>query len=505
MNSAQGAFQPHRSSTDLATFLCQQIQNNFNANLTTIVTFVDFRAAYDLVSRDILIDKLSIMNTPNYILYAIHDFLCQRFISVRCHDKTSSFKQVRRGLPQGAVSSTTLFNCMVNDLCHVLRCIPRVDIVMFADDLAIYVSGDNMDIMEHIMNCALKLLNEWVQQNEMEVNIDKTFYQIFTMRNIERKPQLFFEDVVVKETTCQRYLGIELDQRLTFKFHVNSLIEKAENRMKILKRLTGTKWGASKDTMILTYKSYILPVLTFGHELLICSSTSTIKKLETVQNKALRIIAGGIKSTPINAMQMFTGIKPIRFACEEAALKLYERVQRTPNCLWNNFFTVVNRLPSKTTFVHKVKSLYSKYGIENPSKTRRFTHQKHRQKNLKLFIRAKENIKKRFVEETKLHHQSESEGKLWSNVNPQSVHSIKRKIYVANFRRQTGHDLLYKHLSRIGVVQSPTCKFCNQYDQTSDHILCCNGLERIREELKQKTQNDEELFSDLYWHVRNNQ
>lgn len=118
------------------------------------------------------------------------------------------------------------------------------------------------------MNCALKLLNEWVQQNEMEVNMDKTFYQIFTMRNIERKPQLFFEDVVVKETTCQRYLGIELDQRLTFKFHVNALIEKAENRMKILKRLTGTKWGASKDTMILTYKSYILPVLTFGHELL---------------------------------------------------------------------------------------------------------------------------------------------------------------------------------------------------------------------------------------------
>lgn len=124
LDSAQGAFQPRKSSTDQVTFLCQKIQNNYNAKLTTLAVFVDFEAAYDLVCRNILMKKLINMNVPNDVLHAVRDFLCQRFISVRCHDKTSRFRQIKRGLPQGAVLSTTLFNCMVNDLCSLLRSIP---------------------------------------------------------------------------------------------------------------------------------------------------------------------------------------------------------------------------------------------------------------------------------------------------------------------------------------------------------------------------------------------
>lgn len=48
------------------------------------------------------------------------------------------------------------------------------------------------------------------------------------------------------------YLTLRLNQ------HVNERAEKAENRLKILKRLTGTKWGPSKDTLITTYTTYII-------------------------------------------------------------------------------------------------------------------------------------------------------------------------------------------------------------------------------------------------------
>lgn len=88
---------------------------------------------------------------------SIRDFLYQRFICVRYHDKTSSFKQIRRGLPQGAVSSTTLFNCMMNDLCKLLRSILGVEVIVFADDIVILVTGDVISIMESIMNCALEI------------------------------------------------------------------------------------------------------------------------------------------------------------------------------------------------------------------------------------------------------------------------------------------------------------------------------------------------------------
>lgn len=161
IDPAQGAFQMHKSSIDQAAFLCQTIHDNMNNHLVTLATFVDFRAAYDLVSRDILIQKLIKTNVPGGLIHTIRNFLCQRFISARFHDRTSSFKQVRRGLLQGAVSSTTLFNCMINYLCPLLLTIPGVDVILFADDLAILVAGENMETIEESMNSALAVLQQW--------------------------------------------------------------------------------------------------------------------------------------------------------------------------------------------------------------------------------------------------------------------------------------------------------------------------------------------------------
>lgn len=53
-------------------------------------------------------------------------------------------------------------------------------------------------------------------------------------------------------------------------------------------------WGTSKDTLLLTYKSYIHPVLTYGKELLVSASESVNNELELIQNKALRTTCGGV-------------------------------------------------------------------------------------------------------------------------------------------------------------------------------------------------------------------
>ena len=105
----------------------------------------------------------------------------------------------------------------------------------------------------------------------------------------------FFNGLIVEEILNQCYLGIILDQRLTFRPHVEALAIKSKKRLKLLKRLTRTLWGASKDTLLLTYKMYIHPVLTYGEELLITASKSVNNELELIQNKALRTITGGVK------------------------------------------------------------------------------------------------------------------------------------------------------------------------------------------------------------------
>ena len=56
-----------------------------------------------------------------------------------------------------------------------------------------------------------------------------------------------------------------------------------------------------------TYKMYIKPVMKYGSEVLITAGSCTLIALETAQNNALRLITGGIKTTPILALQLYTG------------------------------------------------------------------------------------------------------------------------------------------------------------------------------------------------------
>src|SRR4051812_35351934 len=111
----------------------------------------------------------------------------------------------------------------------------------------------------------------------MVISLEKTKYQMFSMSNIETVISLKIGSNELTESTNQTYLGVTLDRRLTFKNHSLQQAEKARNRLKILKRLAGSTWGTSISTLIITYKLYVLPVLTFGEELMICASDSVNK------------------------------------------------------------------------------------------------------------------------------------------------------------------------------------------------------------------------------------
>lgn len=502
LDRAQAAFQAHKSSTDQAAFLTQKIQDGFNMKKSTLAVFVDFKSAYDLISRSILIKKMNKIGISTGIIWAIRDFLCQRFISIRCFDRSSEFKQTKRGLPQGSVSSTTLFNIMINDLCSILRQIPGVDVILYADDLVILVSGDSMMNIQTTMNRALDALKVWTEENEMVINTEKTKFQTFSMRNNIQVPSLKIGTYDLQESTAQTYLGIKLDRRLTFKLHAKQQSEKAENRLKILKRLTASTWGASLHTLVTTYKSYILPVLNFGDEMMICASDSVNKHLDLVQNKALRIITGGIKTTPIAAMEILTGIKPLQFSRKESAMKMFERIIRVPNHIFNNYKPAVNSLASKVSFVDKVLQTYGKFDLQAPNAVRRFTTSKKSRMYHRQFTKKKSEISKKMKTKIIAHHETESQGKIWSTSSLIALRSLKRNVLVANFRKSTGHDILNCHLARIGVKNSAICSLCQKEEQTSNHLLTCSELAHLRIIQRNLNSSPEEMFSALYWHVR---
>ena len=71
-----------------------------------------------------------------------------------------------------------------------------------------------------------------------------------------------------------------------------------------------------------TYKTYVKPVMKYRSEVLVMASNSTLKALETTQNNALRLITGGVKTTPILALQLYTGHLAITYEIKQAAVSL---------------------------------------------------------------------------------------------------------------------------------------------------------------------------------------
>jgi len=73
--------------------------------------FIDFKGAYDTVWRSKLMSKLKMYRVRGNMLSWFGRFLAQRWVKVSWDETESKYnKQSKIGLPQGAVSSTILFN-----------------------------------------------------------------------------------------------------------------------------------------------------------------------------------------------------------------------------------------------------------------------------------------------------------------------------------------------------------------------------------------------------------
>jgi hypothetical protein len=86
-----------------------------------------------------------------------------------------------------------------------------------------------------------------------------------------------------------KYLGIYMENKLSWKNHVEHTINKVNQTLRLI-QLAGAKWGNKQETMYITYKTYVKPLMKYGCEVLVTASNSTLKVLETTQNNALRLI-----------------------------------------------------------------------------------------------------------------------------------------------------------------------------------------------------------------------
>ena len=302
----QYGFYKARSTIDQLLQLEHDIRVSIARKQVLLIVYIDFKGAFDRVPHIELLYKLAAMGITGHALGWLRNFLTGRMYSCFVQGAFSSHQPITSGVPQGSILSPTLFSVLLNDL-------PLPDSkYAFADDLSFYVIADTLASAQAQIQKSLQLLSDWTGDSGMVVNTDKTCFQYFTNQRVRSPPSLSYRGIALRYVRSHKFLGMYFDSpRLTFKDHINFLVSDCNRRMNILKSVATVYWGADRRRLLLLYKSFIRSKLDCGCQLYSSAAPSHLKKLDTVQNGCLSIIAGSMLSSRIDSLLVELHVLPL--------------------------------------------------------------------------------------------------------------------------------------------------------------------------------------------------
>ena len=86
-----------------------------------------------------------------------------------------------------------------------------------------------------------------------------------------------------------KFLGITLDNRMTFTKLFEELLERCNQKFHRLRILVNKKWGSSPETILKIYKQCVRPIFEYGIVSTITVSETVITNVQRVQNSFIRL------------------------------------------------------------------------------------------------------------------------------------------------------------------------------------------------------------------------
>jgi hypothetical protein len=203
------------------TYVNQQIAT---PGVHVYAVYIDFRKAFDSVSRQAIISTLIRLNVSGPVLGILHEIL--RYNLLRICDGLLCSEDVTQnvGVVQGDSMSPILFVLLTIDLIERLRTeCPEVEVSMFADDLE--ASGTSREAVQR----AVDLIDSWAKSLGMSINIDKTKAMKFRKGGrLARDDVILIDGKPIEFVKSFTYLGVTIASNgKSFREHIATRVSKA--------------------------------------------------------------------------------------------------------------------------------------------------------------------------------------------------------------------------------------------------------------------------------------
>ena len=212
----------------------------------------------------------------------VKDYLTNRKQIVKYNQIRSTEMAITCGVPQGSILGPLLFLIYINDLNNSTK---NLSTILFADDTNLFCSGKDINELECNINAELVHVQEWLTLNQLTLNIKKSNHIIFrtTKKQLKKSLTLKLDNKEIQRVDKTKFLGIIIDQHLTWKNHIDYITKKIIKTTGMLCRI---RFYVSHVLLKILYNSLIYPYLHYGNIVWANNYPTRLMKLFKLQKKS---------------------------------------------------------------------------------------------------------------------------------------------------------------------------------------------------------------------------
>ena len=287
-NTFQSGFRPHHSTETVLIKVLNDIHLNNDACKSSVLVLLDLSAAFDTVDHNILLSRLEKwVGLTGTVLQWFKSYLQDRafFVSIGNHE--SERTKITCGVPQGSILGPLLFNIYMLPLAQIMEH-HNISYHTYADDTQLYISVSSHDYspLRSLSNC-IHQINEWMCQNFLQLNAEKTEVIIFGPKIEREKISAHLGSMSLTATNQARNLGVIIDSDLNLNSHLKFITKSAYYHLKNIARIKGFLSQQELEKLI---HAFIFSRLDYCNGIFTGLNKKSIRQLQLIQNAAARVL-----------------------------------------------------------------------------------------------------------------------------------------------------------------------------------------------------------------------